>query len=224
MEKKCLVRRASAPVVGPRPRRQAFSRAYSLLQLNWKSPGNLCPFYPPTTGVPVSSHRINSSNNEIKLPCIEGGMKRNVQEGKRKMDKYSEAKLTKRTVNLPENRRLTAKLHSTYRRRNSAPSQFVWRNDRPEEQSKALREFVKNAEENFDSTKEKAVVIFNWLSTQSLTTQWIKQKKAVVISNWLSTQSLNTQWIKPTAMFLIVQVPFIAWHLLSVNDHLYYHL
>ena len=44
-------------------------------------------------------------------------------------------------------------------------------NDRTEEQSEALREFVKNAEDNFDSTKEKAVVILNWLLTQSLTTQ-----------------------------------------------------
>ena len=44
-------------------------------------------------------------------------------------------------------------------------------NDRTEEQSEELREFVKNAEDNFDSTKEKAVVILNWLLTQSLTTQ-----------------------------------------------------
>ena len=91
------------------------------------------------------------------------------------MNTSSKTKLTERTVNLPENRRLTAKLHSTYQRRNSTPSQFscqfVWRNDRTEEQSKALREFIKNAEDNFDNTKEKAVVILNWLSTQSLTTQ-----------------------------------------------------
>ena len=87
------------------------------------------------------------------------------------MNTSSKTKLTERTVNLPENRRMTAKLHSTYQRRNSTPSQFVWRNDRTEEQSEALREFVKNAEDNFDSTKEKAVVILNWLLTQSLTTQ-----------------------------------------------------
>ena len=178
MEKKRLVRRASAPVVGPRPRRPSFQpslfSAPAKLKVAWESlpilPSNYSQEFPGCASE-FKSHRSNSSNNEIKLPCIEGGMKRNVQEGERKMDKYSEAQLTKRTVNLPENRRMTAKLHSTYRRRNSAPFQFVWRNDRPEEQSKALREFVKNAEDDFDSTKEKAVVIFNWLSTQSLTTQ-----------------------------------------------------
>ena len=76
------------------------------------------------------------------------------------MNTCSETKLTERTVNLPENRGLTAKLHSTYQRRNSTPSQFVWRNDRTEEHSKALREFIKNAEDNFDNTKEKAVAIY----------------------------------------------------------------
>ena len=178
MEKKRLVRRASAPVVGPRSRRPSLQPSLfpgpAELKVAWES----LPILPSSCSQEFSrcaseftSHRSNSSNNDIKLPCREGRVKRNVEEGERKMNTSSKTKLTERTVNLPENRRMTAKLHSTYQRRNSTPSQFVWRNDRTEEQSEALREFVKNAEDNFDSTKEKAVVILNWLLTQSLTTQ-----------------------------------------------------
>ena len=178
MEKERLVRRASAPVVGARPRRPSLQPSLfpgpAELKVAWESlpvlPSN-CSQECSRCASEFTSHRSNSSNNEIKLPCIDGRIKRNVEEGERKMNTSSETKLTERTVNLPENRRLTAKLHNTYQRRNSTPSQFVWRNDRPEEQSKALREFIKNAEDNFDSTKEKAVVILNWLSTQTLTTQ-----------------------------------------------------
>ena len=178
MEKKRLVRRASAPVVGPRPRRRSLQPSLfpgpAELKVAWESlpilPSN-CSQEFSRCASEFTSHRSNSSNNDIKLPCIEGRIKRNVEEGERKINTSSKTKLTERTVNLPENRRLTAKLHSTFQRRNSTTSQFVWRSDRPEEQSKALREFIKNAEDNFDSTKEKAVVILNWLSTQSLTTQ-----------------------------------------------------
>ena len=178
MEKKRLVRRASAPVVGTRPRRPSLQPSLfpgpAELKVAWESLPILtcnCSQEFSRCASEFTSHRSNSSNNDIKLPCIERRIKRNVEEGERKMNTSSKTKLTEQTVNLPENRRLTAKLHSTYQRRNSTPSQFVWRNDRPEEQSKALREFIKNAEDNFDSTKEKAVVILNWLSTQSLTTQ-----------------------------------------------------
>ena len=178
MEKKRLVRRASAPVVGHRPRRPSLQPSLfpgpAELKVAWESlpilPSN-CSQEFSRCASEFTSHRSNSSNNDIKLPCIEGRIKRNVEEGERKINTSSKTKLTERTVNLPENRRLTAKLHSTFQRRNSTTSQFVWRSDRPEEQSKALREFIKNAEDNFDSTKEKAVVILNWLSTQSLTTQ-----------------------------------------------------
>ena len=177
MEKKRLVRRASAPVVGPRPRRPSLQPSLFPGPAELKVACESLPILPSSCSQEVSrcaseftSHRSNSSNNDIKLPCREGRVKRNVEEGERKMNTSSKTKLTERTVNLPENRRLTAKLHSTFQRRNSTTSQFVWRNDRPEEQSKALREFIKNAEDNFDSTKEKAVVILNWLSTQSLTT------------------------------------------------------
>ena len=178
MEKKRLVRRTSAPVVGPRPRRPSLQPSLfpgpAELKVAWESlpilPSN-CSQEFSRCASEFTSHRSNSSNNDIKLPCIEGRIKRNVEEGERKINTSSKTKLTERTVNLPENRRMTAKLHSTYQRRISTPSQFVWRNDRTEEQSEALREFVKNAEDNFDSTKEKAVVILNWLLTQSLTTQ-----------------------------------------------------
>ena len=178
MEKKRLVRRASAPVVGPRPRRPSLQPSLfpgpAQLKVAWESlpilPSN-CSQEFSRCASEFTSHRSNSSNNDIKLPCIEGRIKRDVEEGERKMNTSSKTKLTERTVNLPENRCLTAKLHSTYQRPNSTPSQFVWRNQRLEEQSKALRQFIKNAEDNFDSTKEKAVVILNWLSTQSLTTQ-----------------------------------------------------
>lgn len=178
MEKKRLVRRASAPVVGARPRRPSLQPSLfpgpAELKVAWESLPILtsnCSQEFSRCASEFTSHRSNSSNNDIKLPCIEGRIKRDVEEGERKMNTSSKTKLTERTVNLPENRRLTAKLHSTYQRRNSTPSQFVWRNQRLEEQSKALRQFIKNAEDNFDSTKEKAVVILNWLSTQSLTTQ-----------------------------------------------------
>ena len=184
MEKKRLVWRASAPVIGPRPRRQSLQPSLfpgpAELKVAWESLLILrssCSQEFSRCASEFTSHRSNSSNNSnnnIKLPCIEGRIKRNVEEGERKMNTCSETKLTERTVNLPENRGLTAKLHSTYQWRNSTPSQFVWRNDRTEEHSKALREFIKNAEDNFDNTKEKAVAILNWLSTQSLTTQWIK--------------------------------------------------
>ena len=175
MEKKRLVRRASAPVVGPRPSLQpCLFPGPAELKVAWESlpilPSN-CSQEFSRCASEFTSHRSSSSNNDIKLPCIEGRIKRNVQEGERKINTSSKTKLTEGTVNLPENRRLTAKLLSTFQRRNSTTSQFVWRNDRPEEQSKALREFIKNAEDNFDSTKEKAVVILNWLSTQLLTTQ-----------------------------------------------------
>lgn len=178
MEKKRLVRRASAPVVGARPRRPSLQPSLFPGPAELKVAWEFLPILPSNCSQEFSrcaseftSHRSNSSNNEIKLPCIEARLKRNVEEGERKMNTSSKTKLTERTVNLPANRRLTAKLQSTYQRRNSTPSQFVWRNDRTEEQSKALREFIKNAEDNFDSTKEKAVVILNWLSTQSLTNQ-----------------------------------------------------
>ena len=175
MEKKRLVRRASAPVVGPRPSLQpSLFPGPAELKVAWESlpilPSN-CSQEFSRCASEFTSHRSSSSNNDIKLPCIEGRIKRNVEEGERKINTSSKTKLTEGTVNLPENRRLTAKLLSTFQRRNSTTSQFVWRNDRPEEQSKALREFIKNAEDNFDSTKEKAVVILNWLSTQLLTTQ-----------------------------------------------------
>lgn len=178
MEKKRLVRRASAPVVGARPRRPSLQPSLfpgpAELKVAWESLPILtsnCSQEFSRCASEFTSHRSNSSNNDIKLPCIEGRIKRDVEEAERKMNTSSKTKLTERTVNLPENRRLTAKLHSTYQRRNSTPSQSVWRNQRLEEQSKALGQFIKNAEDNFDSTKEKAVVILNWLSTQSLTTQ-----------------------------------------------------
>ena len=168
MEKKRLVWRASAPVVGPRPRRQSLQPNLfpgpAELKVAWESLPILrssCSQEFSRCASEFTSHRSNSA-------------KRNVEEGERKMNTCSETKLTERTVNLPENRGLTAKLHSTYQWRNSTPSQFGWRNDRTEEPSKALREFIKNAEDNFDNTKEKAVAILNWLSRQSLTTQWIK--------------------------------------------------
>lgn len=139
MEKKRLVRRASAPVVGPRPRRRSLQPSLfpgpAELKVAWESlpilPSN-CSQEFSRCASEFTSHRSSSSNNEIKLPCIEGRIERNVEEGERKMNTSSKTKLTERTVNLPENRRLTAKLHTTYQRRNSTPSQFVWRNDRPE--------------------------------------------------------------------------------------------
>ena len=135
MEKKRLVRRTSAPVVGPRPRRPSLQPSLFPGPAELKVACESLPILPSSCSQEFSrcaseftSHRSNSSNNDIKLPCREGRVKRNVEEGERKMNTSSKTKLTERTVNLPENRRMTAKLHSTYQRRNSTPSQFVWRN------------------------------------------------------------------------------------------------
>ena len=49
----------------------------------------------------------------------------------------------------------------------SLPRQFLCGSDH-QGHSKALRHFIKNAEETFDSSKEKTMILYNWMSSQTL--------------------------------------------------------
>ena len=49
----------------------------------------------------------------------------------------------------------------------SLPRQFLCGSDH-QGRSKALRHFIKNAEQTFDSNKEKAVILYNWMNSQTL--------------------------------------------------------
>ena len=49
----------------------------------------------------------------------------------------------------------------------SLPRQFLCGSDH-QGHSKALRHFIKNAEQTFDSNKEKAMILYNWMSSQTL--------------------------------------------------------
>ena len=49
----------------------------------------------------------------------------------------------------------------------SLPRQFLCGSDH-QGHSKALRHFIKDAEQTFDSNKEKAVILYNWMNSQTL--------------------------------------------------------
>ena len=50
----------------------------------------------------------------------------------------------------------------------SLPRQFLCDSDHHQGHSKALRHFIKNADETFDSNKEKTMILYNWMSSQTL--------------------------------------------------------
>ena len=64
--------------------------------------------------------------------------------------------------------RVTSQRHcNMVSKETSLPRQFLCGSDH-QGHSEALRQFLKNAEQTFDSNKEKAMILYNWMSSQTL--------------------------------------------------------
>lgn len=171
MSKKLLNRRSSTPVPTAFAKRPSLERrltAPGRLEITWETLSN-----EPRT----QNQESPKINKELKLPEIaisQNGINCE-SSGHSKLDPLGKTKLTDvRKLSLPDNVYLTAKQNLTSQRQNnvqgewySLQRQTVW-NKACREHCKALRQFITNAEATFDSSKEKAMILSNWMSSQAL--------------------------------------------------------
>ena len=127
-----------------------------------------------------STDKSNLSNSSIpraemvKLPQINCPQKQNCQDlGHKKLDAFGKMKLTGRRPSLPDNFCFTKPNLTSQRQRiiadeepSSLSRQFLWSTNR-QAQSNALQEFITNANAHYDSNKEKAMILCNWMSSQT---------------------------------------------------------
>ena len=127
-----------------------------------------------------STDKSNLSNRSIplaemvKLPQINCPQKQNCQGlGHKKLDAFGKMKLTGRRPSLPDNFCFTKPNLTSQRQRiiadeepSSLSRQFLWSTNR-QAQSNALQEFITNANAHYDSNKEKAMILCNWMSSQT---------------------------------------------------------
>jgi len=171
--KRLLVRRASTPA----PR--VYTRRPSLERRRITAPAKLEVTWEPVLTSPCSSNQgmikgnrelssqgTNMSQNEIKLPPLKDGLKQSLLSGQRDLAAIDKTRLTNRHSRA-ENTSVTTNPFKTYQRRFSSPGQLCWNRDHQDGQANALEHFIRNEETNFDHKKEKAICVFNWLSTQN---------------------------------------------------------
>ena len=129
-----------------------------------------------------STDKSNLSNRSIplaemvKLPQINCPQKQNCQGlGHKKLDAFGKMKLTGRRPSLPDNFCFTKPNLTSQRQRivadeepSSLPRQFLRSTDRQAQSpANALQEFITNANAHYDSDKEKAMILCNWISSQT---------------------------------------------------------
>ena len=171
--KRLLVRRASTPA----PR--VYTRRPSLERRRITAPAKLEVAWEPVLTSPCSSNQgivkgnselssqgTSMSQNEIKLPPLKDGLKQSLLSGQRDLAAIDKTRLTNRHSRA-ENTSVTTHPCKTYQRRFSSPGQLCWNRDHQDGQANALEHFIRNEETNFDHKKEKAICVFNWLSTQN---------------------------------------------------------
>ena len=120
-----------------------------------------------------------SSNETIKLPWIDTNREdiKCYHLGSNKLDALSTAKGTVERFQRLSHRDDfcsrktpcgTSQRHcNMVSKETSLPRQFLCGSDH-QGHSKALRHFIKSAEETFDSSKEKTMILYNWMSSQTL--------------------------------------------------------
>ena len=171
--KRLLVRRASTPAPRVYTRRPSLERrritAPAKLEVTWE-PVLTSP-YSSDQGMikgnrELSSQDTNTSQNEIKLPPLKDGLKQSLLSGQRDLAAIDKTRLTNRHSRA-ENTSVTTNPFKTNQRRFSSPGQLCWNRDHQGGQANALEHFIRNEETNFDHEKEKAICVFNWLSTQN---------------------------------------------------------
>ena len=172
--KRLLVRRASTPAPC------VYTRRPSLERRRITAPAKLEVTWEPVLTSPCSSNQgmikgnrelssqgTNMSQNELKLPPLKDGLKQSLLNGQRDLQAaFDTTRLTNR-LSLAENTSVTTNPCKTYQRRFSSPGQLCWNRDHQDGQANALEHFIRNEETNFDHKKEKAICVFNWLSTQN---------------------------------------------------------
>ena len=171
--KRLLVRRASTPA----PR--VYTRRLSLERRRITAPAKLEVTWEPVLTSPCGSNQgmvkgnrelslqgTSMSQTELKLPPLKDGLKQSLLSGQRDLAAFDKTRLTNR-LGLAENTSVTTNPFKTYQRRFSSPGQLCWNRDHQDGQVNALEHFIRNEETNFDHEKEKAICVFNWLSTQN---------------------------------------------------------
>ena len=120
-----------------------------------------------------------SPNETIKLPWIDMNREeiKSYHLGSNKLDALCTAKGTVERLQRLSHRDdfssritpcVTSQRHcNMVSKDTSLPRQFLCGSDH-QGHSKALRHFIKNAEETFDSSKEKTMILYNWMSSQTL--------------------------------------------------------
>ena len=171
--KRLLVRRASTPAPNVYMRRPSLERkritAPAKLEVTWE-PVLTSPCS-SNQGIikgnrELSSQGTSMSQNEIKLPPLKNGMKQSLLNGQGDLNAIGKTRFTRR-LSLAETTSVTTNPFTSYQRRFSSPCQISWKRDHQDEQTNAMEQFIRNAETNFDHNKEKAICVFNWLSTQN---------------------------------------------------------
>ena len=116
--------------------------------------------------------------NELKLPEIttaQHGM--NCQDlGHVNLDVFGKTILTGRKLSLLDNFSMKTNLTQTSQRQDALQEECSYNHFQRElvkketckDRCEALRQFITNAEANFDSNKAKAAILCNWLSSQSI--------------------------------------------------------
>ena len=171
--KRLLVRRASTPAPS------VYTRRPSLEPRRITSPAKLEARWQPVLTSPCSSHQgiikgnrelrsqgTNMSQNEIKLSPLKDGLKQSLLNGHRDLTATDPTRFTGR-FSLAETTSVTTTPFTSYQRRFSSPCQLSWKGDHQDEQTNVMEHFIRDAETTFDHNKEKAICVFNWLSTQN---------------------------------------------------------
>ena len=171
--KRLLVRRTSTPAPS------VYTRRPSLERRRITAPAKLEVTWEPVLTSPCSSNQgiikgnrelssrgTSMSQNEIKLPPLKNGMKQSLLNGQGDLKAIGKTRFTRR-LSLAETASVTTNPFTSYQRRFSSPCQISWKRDHQDEQTNAMEQFIRNAETNFDHNKEKAICVFNWLSTQN---------------------------------------------------------
>ena len=172
--KRLLVRRASTPAPRVYTRRPSLERrritAPAKLEVAWEPV--LTSTCSSNQGMikgnrELSSQGTSMSQNELKLPPLKDGLKQSLLNGQRDLQAaFDTTRLTNRHSRA-ENTSATTNPFKTYQRRFSSPGQLCWNRDYQDGQANALEHFIRTEETNFDHEKEKAICVFNWLSTQN---------------------------------------------------------
>ena len=170
MKKELLQRKSSAPdpytfITTPNLRRRRVSVPMKL-EVIWETlPSASCS----------RLQESPQSTDELQLPDIttsQSGM--NLQNlGHVNLDAFGNTVLIGRKLSLPGDFSMKTSPTLTSQRQNTfhkdcTYNYLVRKKKAHQERCEALRQFITNAEVNFDSNKEKAIILCNWMSSQTV--------------------------------------------------------